>query len=108
MTAVTRPDFVSDPDVIVKLLPVMVSVASIAASSPCFISPVYVPERSVCSCFVGSQRPLVAAAPLCRRGFFFEAALLVIVVAEFVWAATTALNVKSDTAKTSTSDTIIS
>src|SRR5438105_14855422 len=44
--------------VIVALLPVTVSVASIADSSPCFILPVYVPERSVCSCCIGSQRPV--------------------------------------------------
>src|SRR6266849_9660143 len=86
-----RPECVSEPDVIVKLLPVTVSVASIAGSSPCLTLPVYVPERSVCSCLVGSQRPLVAAAALCRRGFFLAAALLVgaIVVDEFVFCADT-------------------
>jgi hypothetical protein len=40
VTAVTRPVFVSEPDVIVKLLPVMVSVASMAGSLPCLTLPV--------------------------------------------------------------------
>ena len=39
VTAVMRPECVSDPEVIVKLLPVMVSVASIAASFPCLTFP---------------------------------------------------------------------
>ncbi len=79
-----RPDFVSEPDAIVKLFPVIVSVASITGSLPCLTFPVYVPERSVCSCFVGSQRPLIAA--LGRRGFFFAAVLVgAIVIDEFVF-----------------------
>src|SRR5215813_7452504 len=42
----------------VKVLPVIVSVPSFAASSPCLNLPVYVPERSVCSCSSGLQRPV--------------------------------------------------
>src|SRR5262245_38165992 len=41
----------------VKLLPVIVSVPSFAGSSLCLNFPVYVPERSVCSCSSGLQRP---------------------------------------------------
>src|SRR5437660_2044763 len=53
-----RPECVLLPMVIVALFPVMVSVASISGSSPCFNFPVYVPERSVCSCCIGSHPPV--------------------------------------------------
>src|SRR5690242_7352235 len=106
-----RPECVSVPAVIEKLLPVIVSVASINGSSPCFTLPVYVPERSVCSCWFGSQRPLrgiaagfdsavalasVASAAGCgfgfdlwRRGFEVLAFAGAIVVDELEFCAET-------------------
>src|SRR5262249_28282395 len=79
-----RPECESEPVVIVKLLPVIVSVASIACSSPCLSLPVYVPDRSVCSSFVLSQRPVLAAACLRCLGLGFVSG---VVVDEFVFCA---------------------